>query len=199
MSKEKAEQMYASQMMNRIETGADPQSRTLLNHEDSPFLRLPIELRYEVYEYILGDLDVSYALGDTTTLASKLKLLTVCRQIHEDTYLLPFKLIAFEVLPHALKPFLSKLTDAQRNAITTFRVKQHTVKVAPKTKRQLRAMKEYAGLHELMRLRGLRRVVVWNWKVSADEVQERRDERSAVKWVVCFAGDRGVEVVYGDE
>ena len=67
-SKEEAEKMYVSQTIDGIESGADRDRRTLLNHEESPFLRLPIDLRYEVYKYVLSDLVLLFCLDSRVSI-----------------------------------------------------------------------------------------------------------------------------------
>jgi hypothetical protein len=60
------------------------------NAKDSPFLRLPAELRRRVYEYVLGKDAVS------TSSLRRFALLQVSRQIYLETARLPFNLKVIE-------------------------------------------------------------------------------------------------------
>jgi hypothetical protein len=55
-------------------------------------------------------------------LPTELWLLATSRQIHVETHLLLFKLNASQIPPENLRIFVNKLTNAQRDAITTFKV-----------------------------------------------------------------------------
>jgi hypothetical protein len=83
-------------------------SRTALNHEKSPLLRLPAELRNQLYEYVFGDreIDVVYNFYRRSTLEYNFEaytssrpdervynltaLLGSCRQLYAETKFLPF-------------------------------------------------------------------------------------------------------------
>jgi hypothetical protein len=79
------------------------------NKHESPLLRLPGEIRNEIYAYVLGnkhycvatsnhiDHDTGQTLSPNGFLTSSkdLALLTVCRQIHTEAHLLPFVLNTF--------------------------------------------------------------------------------------------------------
>jgi hypothetical protein len=55
-------------------------------------------------------------------LRAELWLLDTSRQVHAETHLLSFKLNAFQIPPENLRIFVNKLTNAQRDTITTFKV-----------------------------------------------------------------------------
>ena len=99
------------------------------NQTDSPLLNLPPELRNMIYSYTLsiGTWTIApraYAWindDDLDTEAIKtLSLLSACRQIYHDTFLLPFILNAFFFRFANIPQFLAKLTARQRCAITHF-------------------------------------------------------------------------------
>jgi hypothetical protein len=69
------------------------------NAKDSPFLRLPAELRRRVYEYVLGKDAIRLPNDDQTVSTSSLRrfaLLQVSRQIYLETAQLPFNLKVIE-------------------------------------------------------------------------------------------------------
>jgi hypothetical protein len=70
---------------------------TALNANNSPLLRLPAELRNKIYALVLDEDGYVFSYPDRPTLASgerknRLAILSLCRQIHAETALLPFSL-----------------------------------------------------------------------------------------------------------
>jgi hypothetical protein len=123
-----------------------------LNEDQSPFLRLPGEIRNKIYAPVLGgliieskgsarpicksDAKVHRSLVQvratesndiSLTLSGLLQLLNVCRQIRMETRLLPFGLNEFQIRPSHLKYFLHGLTKAQRGAISALRIDECVV------------------------------------------------------------------------
>ncbi|KAI4957604.1 hypothetical protein J4E86_004743 [Alternaria arbusti] len=98
------------------------------NQRELAFLRLPVEIRNQIYAYALRHTKIPKFSGPyeidvirCLPLPADLWLLAVSRQIHAETRLLPFKLNAFQMLPKDIGIFVNKLSNAQRDAITTFR------------------------------------------------------------------------------
>ncbi|KAI4707661.1 hypothetical protein J4E89_007766 [Alternaria sp. Ai002NY15] len=96
------------------------------NQRESPFLRLPGEIRNQIYAYVFRDTMIpkfsqmfKADLERRLPVPADLRLLTVSRQVHAETRLLPFKLYAFQVLPQDISTFINKLSNVQRDAITT--------------------------------------------------------------------------------
>ena len=109
--------------------------------QKSPLLSLPGELRNKIYEYALGGNLISpFYLGDDDTVfflrsaqygnpqdqsteeawAKLFNLSKVCRQLYQETKLLPYKLNVFNIcLGGAFGSFLSQLKDVNKKAITT--------------------------------------------------------------------------------
>jgi hypothetical protein len=72
--------------------------RSLRNQCESPLLRLPGEIKNQVYEYALGGKTWTIWRGQDDVCNKRkdaLALLRVCRQLHADTAALPFKLSIF--------------------------------------------------------------------------------------------------------
>jgi hypothetical protein len=100
-----------------------------LSNQSSAFLRLPAEVRNQIYAYILSGEAFSihcwrrYApFGIATRILRKQKnflaLLAVCHQIHAETRLLPFQLNAFRFKSQdAFKSWLDKFGRDQKEAI----------------------------------------------------------------------------------
>ncbi|KAF2847889.1 hypothetical protein T440DRAFT_509903 [Plenodomus tracheiphilus IPT5] len=125
----------------RLKAKAD--ALTLLNQKNSPFLRLPSEIRNLIYGFVVeGVITRSFnpkSLHFTSTTCSHatptqkfdsddesparfISLLSVCRQINSETYILPFKLNAFGSFRiQDLGDYLNEFAPWQRNAITTVR------------------------------------------------------------------------------
>ncbi|KAF2036020.1 hypothetical protein EK21DRAFT_106853 [Setomelanomma holmii] len=61
------------------------------NARKSPLLQLPAEVKNEIYGYVIGGRDINLA-GYRTVHHPDIALLVVCRQIYQDTRLLPFAL-----------------------------------------------------------------------------------------------------------
>ena len=94
-----------------------------------------------------------------------LRLLAVSRQIYAETRLLPFKLYAFQVSPQDISIFINKLSNVQRDAITTFRVTRRAFEfpsgVIPVIHTLPVQNNALAALRTLESMRGLERVVIY--------------------------------------
>jgi len=94
-----------------------------------------------------------------------LRLLAVSRQIYAETRLLPFKLYAFQVSPQDISIFINKLSNVQRDAITTFRVTRRAFEfpsgVIPVIHTHPVQNNALAALRTLESMRGLERVVIY--------------------------------------
>lgn len=100
-----------------------------LQRDNSSFLRLPAELRSQIYTYTLsGEIFDIYCwrrytpFGFATRILKKrrnfLALLAVCRQLYSETRLLPFQLNAFRFKSQdAFHSWLEKFSLHQREAI----------------------------------------------------------------------------------
>jgi hypothetical protein len=124
---------HLSRLIYSIE--ADIDGSTLRNQKDSPLLRLPAELRNQIYAYTFKNLKVrtatrfgpypSYEPGYCCVLlpyhvSALLNSATACRQIHIETDLLFFKNteLDFTVWSTMVKT-LSRIEPRQRMAIKT--------------------------------------------------------------------------------
>ncbi len=114
-------------------------SRYLQNQKKSSLLRLPGEIRNQIYGYVLGGYDVyTYKVSldgrmthilecsknDTTgegatSWEETVQFTTVCRQIQEESRLLPFELNIFNASGKSFEEWFALLNEDQRNAITT--------------------------------------------------------------------------------
>ncbi|KAF3046618.1 hypothetical protein E8E12_011252 [Didymella heteroderae] len=99
----------------------------------SPLLSLPAELRDMIWSHVLGgnvfDIKCSVripwgvAVTNTTTAPHSLALLQTCRQIHAETWMLPFTLNTFQFKSEdAFKPWLAEFDPAQQAAIQSVRL-----------------------------------------------------------------------------
>jgi len=101
------------------------------NQRNSPLLRLPAELRNQIYKYALGGHIV--LLGTTHELVyprkprlypeepiSHFALLRVCSQIHAEAALLPYSLNIFHFFtdPSSINAFMSSISTSQLGALT---------------------------------------------------------------------------------
>ena len=136
-------------------------------------------------------------------LPADLRLLTVSRQIHAETRLLPFKFYAFRVLPRNISIFINKLSNAQRDATATFRVPrwafEFTSGVIPVTDRHPVQNNALAALRNLETMRGLERVVIydcvcWDKKYKNAWIQHIEKEMSAC--IRRCAGNPEISVVF---
>ena len=96
------------------------------NQRESPFLRLPAELRNKIYGYVLGGKDYkspfwqAFESSQDELLRDKesLSLLSVCRQIYKETSILPFQLNTFQFEHQSdLSAWIKTLLPGQRDAI----------------------------------------------------------------------------------
>ncbi|KAI4604737.1 hypothetical protein J4E83_010978 [Alternaria metachromatica] len=94
---------------------------TYLNVTTSPLLLLPAEIRNMIFALALDHQDI-LILNERiyNEIRSPVNLLHVCRQIHAETALLPYKLNFFAVAiwERRLLPFLERRTQAQRDVMT---------------------------------------------------------------------------------
>jgi len=118
-------------------------SRTLRNQRESPLLRLPAELRNQIYVYVLGGHEIrtesrphgynmsshppiqlsSHNKDDWNRPHHFLALTATSRQLRSETTWLPFKLNTFRAHHNrGFKHFLWTLTFQQRDAIRTIRL-----------------------------------------------------------------------------
>lgn len=118
-------------------------TRTLRNQRECPLLRLPAELRNQIYTYVPGGHEIrteSLPWGFTTPghhpiqLSSHnngiwtrphhfLALTVTSRQLRSETEFLPFRLNCFQAHHNrGFQHFLGTLSQRQRNAIRTIRL-----------------------------------------------------------------------------
>jgi hypothetical protein len=111
---------------------------TLRNQLSSPLLKLPAELRAEIYKYVLqkahGIYKFSYPFFKVThhpldillscptlewahEIPNSFALLYTCRQLHHETRLLPFSHNSFNFSVHRACELLARLTSKQISAI----------------------------------------------------------------------------------
>ncbi|KAG9188772.1 hypothetical protein G6011_07477 [Alternaria panax] len=97
---------------------------TKRNTAESPLLRLPAELRNEIYKYALGR-HVYPVPGDGRKNPRALNLVRVCRQIQQEAAFLPYSLsvLSSRMAIH-LEEFVSRLSISQRNAIETIQLSE---------------------------------------------------------------------------
>jgi hypothetical protein len=105
------------------------------NRQSSPLLRLPPELRNQIYEYVLGG-EIYYLLdssGRMILIKNRYNgarrpqkhcfaLLETCRQLHAETASLPSSLNTFASSSLTIANFFSKLTTAQQEAVKGVRL-----------------------------------------------------------------------------
>jgi hypothetical protein len=102
--------------------------RTRRNARESPLLRLPAELRDEIYKYALcgrvWDITPDYWDDDRPRLHTSefLALLETSRQLYNETALLPFALGIFKFWHGYAAELVAHFTTAQRDAIQTIRL-----------------------------------------------------------------------------
>jgi hypothetical protein len=117
----------------------------------SPLLRLPAELRIAIYDYVFGENIYNLHLhrGPAKTYPSfnecNLGLIAVCRQLHSETRLLPYKLGIFhfaaqipdrsdDYCSFRIKQLVDSRTEEQKVAIgNNMEVFTHCVKFNPWT------------------------------------------------------------------
>ncbi|KAF2013419.1 hypothetical protein BU24DRAFT_331283, partial [Aaosphaeria arxii CBS 175.79] len=100
---------------------------TLLNQKQSPFLRLPAELRNQIYEYYfeegsvyLDDSEIYYADSSSFRAFNYIGLILVCRQIHADTALFPYTKLLFNFAwftSGQIGAWIEKRSQIQKEAI----------------------------------------------------------------------------------
>jgi hypothetical protein len=97
-------------------------SIALRNQQTSPLLRLSAELRNQIYFHVLHvgtwtPNATAHASTSATPKGHYVSILSVCRQLHHETSLLPFRLDTFSLDGDAFA-WLCKLTTSQKAAIT---------------------------------------------------------------------------------
>lgn len=114
------------------------------NRQQSPLLRLPGELLNKVYEYVMSGVTISVfaapkrwgpyelhtnvvdpvtALTTTSNALETTGLTRVCRQIHSETRLLPFRTFTFHIHSDgSFSKLLDTLLPVQRDAISTVQI-----------------------------------------------------------------------------
>jgi hypothetical protein len=108
---------------------------TARNRVQSPLLRLPGEIRNQIYGHAFAGKMISLAYRgsfylydaesekrETYTLNELVGATTTCHQVRSETTVLPFRYNEFESLRQALPKFLSKLQKEQRNAMVSVKV-----------------------------------------------------------------------------
>jgi hypothetical protein len=97
------------------------------NQRDSPLLRLPAELRNQIFRYALGGETWNFVVRESNRhrvrncsgFQHALALLAVCRQIYAETALLPFSLGSFSFNDSDdFEIWLKALNSAQRNEVS---------------------------------------------------------------------------------
>jgi len=155
---------------------------------ESPLLRLPAELRNEIYHYVLGGLSIrakrsasprefgidirdvdSRSSAAWQTPGHLLALTETCRQVYDETSLFPYSLNVFEYEhPLDIRRWTATLTSRQLGAIPQLRVERlhletlgwmrDQIKIDPDTWNEI--LRSEAMAVSLCRLAGLKRVIV---------------------------------------
>ncbi|KAL1603989.1 beta transducin [Paraconiothyrium brasiliense] len=165
---------------------------TQRNQEASPFLRLPPEIRNEIYKHVFSgvyirgrrgfvfysDPEVPWFLECKT-----LSLLRVCRSIYAETRLLPFALCCFHFSELYNGPFF-RFLQVQFEAITEIQI------------RHFRSMFSWEcimadTLENIKLLRGLKRV-----KIHPGTEDDSFAQKKAIEFQAAIGG--AVEVEYDD-
>ncbi|KAI4651713.1 uncharacterized protein J4E79_009194 [Alternaria viburni] len=180
------------------------------NQRESAFLRLPGEIRNQIYAYVFRDTTIpkfsqmfKADLERRLPVPADLRLLTVSRQVYAETRLLPFKLYAFQILPRGISTFINRLSNEQRDAITTFRVTRRAFEfpsgVVPVTDRHPVQNDALAALRTLETMRGLQRIVIYGC-VSRDtenkNVWTQHLEKEMSAYIRRCAGNPEIRVVF---
>ena len=182
------------------------ENRTYLNHESSPLLRLPAEIRNMIYEYALGGYDMqAEGPGDFNSgfelctmdndghRSFNVKHLTAltrtCRQIHTDTHLLFYQLNSFGS-DHAktIRQFFDKFTYVQRATITTLVLTHDLIEEIDDDRWSEQMQKDLVGVKKI--------VVKKNWWARTDTCLKRgipQEERSHVLRQVLGRTDFEIE------
>lgn len=101
------------------------------NQRDSPLLRLPAELRNQIFQYALGCKTWTFLVREShqqtvyvpSRLEHALALLAVCRQIYAETALLPFSLDTFSFDHYTdLQWWLKAQRPAQSDVVSTISI-----------------------------------------------------------------------------
>ncbi len=165
----------------------------------SPFLRLPAELRNEIYKYALGGNTYTINMGKPRSNPYCKKypvaLLQVNRQINHEAGLFPYLYNIFEGTHEGhLKEWIKSLTHAQRTSITTIKRHQRSyilqgvqgLKASPIFWMETPRMSSWG-------LEGLKVIVVdvvlnrWGW--ATDEGEHRKAKDLAIRQLKTILGD----------
>ncbi|KAH6629090.1 hypothetical protein C7974DRAFT_393824 [Boeremia exigua] len=133
----------------------------ICNQLESPFLRLPGEVRNRIYEYALGGKVISYnqhhshsidadyyrqhgyGTPEPHTVSTLLHLTATCRQIHAETDLHIFKYNEFLInTSTVLQSFVEALSQRQLSAIRTYIWPQRSGYVTDEMMEQLVGMRK---------------------------------------------------------
>jgi hypothetical protein len=118
---------------------------SIKSQQQSPLLRLPAEIRNRICELVLGGLRLQSVCVQKPFFKSKgtpwrcisakekdqagiiylhrvTALTLVCRQLYQETHILPFKLNSVHIFTSTFSHLAAVLSDAQRNAISIARV-----------------------------------------------------------------------------
>ncbi|KAJ4987365.1 hypothetical protein SVAN01_07103 [Stagonosporopsis vannaccii] len=151
--------------------------------KSSPLLFLPAELRNIIWTLVLGETIVSIdceiripwgiRVKNSTAKQHNLALLRTCRQIHNETRLLPFILNTFQFRSEdVFKPWLARFKPEQRLAIAQIRL--ITWKARHMVESRGFAPRKLGDVFQVEMFGGLRRVDV--------EVRYTRVVRECEKW-----------------
>ncbi|KAH3968678.1 hypothetical protein HBI81_129310 [Parastagonospora nodorum] len=137
MSKELVTQQN---VLSNIEATEAREALYLKNQRDSPFLRLPAELRNTIYNYVLGGLAI---MAPHSSSWCRIQVLSIrpapeelwqfprhflsivqsCRQAYSESARLPFVLNTFDAYPsYSFLQFVENLPEWQRNEISMIRI-----------------------------------------------------------------------------
>ncbi|KAF1830338.1 hypothetical protein BDW02DRAFT_633741 [Decorospora gaudefroyi] len=116
-------------MADTGDSSVDQAAITSLNVRNSPLLRLPGELRIKIYGYVLRQ-DEYWVIGHGGPTpawykpGNRLALLSACRQLYQETHLLPFALNEFYFVGYyELQDFCLAIGPAGRHSIRKFRLR----------------------------------------------------------------------------
>lgn len=96
------------------------------------FLNLPSELRIKIYDYFFQDIDgvLDLAPDNHKKIHGKLRLMRVCRQVHDEATYAFYSSRTFRIFPthpgryfKTKKPLLARMKPVQRRAITSLELR----------------------------------------------------------------------------
>ncbi|KAH3909047.1 hypothetical protein HBI56_125970 [Parastagonospora nodorum] len=178
---------------------------SLRNQQQSPLLRLPAELRNQIYEHVCrgvrlrpgsGNVHYRNILDPDAVIIPVTHMLLVCRQIHNEAALYPLSFAEIQLWKReGFQQFLNTLSERQRNAIHTVHTGTLTfIDSADDMKLfwLLLPTSQYVSLEDYMpltRLAGLQRVEVtvnhmaiyWSGTLASTDAQMLTSIKLAVK------------------